>query len=66
MITNSFKTILKNSKRKPQKLWFDQGLEFYYQIFKQRLKKNDTEMYSTFNEGKAVMIEHNFNRTLKT
>ena len=65
MITNSFKTILKNSS-KPQKLWFDQGSEFYYQIFKQRLKQNDTEMYSTFNEGKAVMMEHHFNRALKT
>ena len=64
LITDSFKSVVKNLKRKPQKLWVDQGSEFYNQTFKQWLRQNNIEMYSTFNEGKAVVIER-FNRTLK-
>ena len=48
-ITNAFK---KNSKRiwkKPNKIWVDQGSEFYNRDFKKWLSDNDTEMYSTFN-----------------
>ena len=49
---------------KPKKLWVDNGSEFYNKIFKKWLNDNNIEMYSTFNEGKAVVIER-FNRTLK-
>ena len=28
-ITNAFQKILKESNRKPNKIWFDQGSEFY-------------------------------------
>ena len=42
----------------------DQGSEFYNQSFKDFLKINDIEMYSTFNEGKSVVAER-FIRTLK-
>ena len=48
----------------PKKLWVDNGSEFYNKIFKKLLNDNNIEMYSTFNEGKAVVIER-FNRTLK-
>ena len=50
--------------KKPKKLWVDNGSEFYNKIFKKWLNDNNIEMYSTFNEGKAVVIER-FNRTLK-
>ena len=63
-ITNAFKSIVKNSNRKPQFLWVDKGSEFYNKTFKEWLKNNNIEMYSTFNEGKAVVIER-FNRTFK-
>ena len=49
---------------KPKKLWVDNGSEFYNKIFKKWLNDNNIEMYSTFNEGKAVVIER-FNRILK-
>ena len=57
--------LLKKSKRKPKFIWVDQGSEFYNKTFKDWLKKNNIEMYSTFNEGKAFVIER-FNRTLKS
>ena len=54
-ITNAFQKILDSSKRKPNKIWVDQGSEFY---------KNGICMYSTYNEGKSVVAER-FIRTLK-
>ena len=51
-------------KRKPNKIWVDQGSEFYNQSFKYFLKINSIEMYSTFNEGKSTVAER-FIRTLK-
>ena len=62
-ITKAFQEIFK-SKRKPKKLWVDQGKEFLNKEFKPFLLKNNIEMYQTFNEGKAVVIER-FNRTIK-
>ena len=63
-ITNTFQSIVKTSKRKPNKLWVDNGSEFYNNVFQEWLVENEIKMYSTFNEGKAVVIER-FNRTLK-
>ena len=63
-IVNAFKIILKESKRKPNKIWVDKGSEFYNNSFKKWLKDNDIEMYSTNNEGKSVTAER-FIRTLK-
>ena len=63
-IINAFKKILNNSNRKPNKVWFDQGSKFYNNVFKDFLKINNTEMYSTYNEGKYVVAER-FIRTLK-
>ena len=56
--------ILSDSNRKPNKIWTDQGSEFYNNSFKDFLKMNNIEMYSTFNEGKSVVAER-FIRTLK-
>ena len=63
-IVNAFKKILSDSNRKPNKIWVDQGSEFYNKSFKDFLKINNIEMYSTFNEGKSVVAER-FIRTLK-
>ena len=62
-IVNAFKKIISEG-RKPNKIWVDQGSEFYNQSFKDFLKINNIEMYSTFNEGKSVVAER-FIRTLK-
>ena len=59
-----FKKILKESDRRPNKIWVNKGSEFYNNSFKNWLKDNDTEMYSIHNEGKSVIAER-FIRTLK-
>ena len=61
---NAFQSILDNPKRKPNKIWVDQGSEFYNTHFKKWLKDNNIEMYSTHNEGESVVAER-FVRTLK-
>ena len=50
-ITNVFDKIIKQSGRKPNKIWVDQGSEFYNRVFKKWLSDNNIIMYSTFNEG---------------
>ena len=62
-IVNAFQSILKKSKRKPNKIWVDKGSEFYDRSMKSWLEKNDIEMYSTHNEGKSVVTER-FIRTI--
>ena len=64
-INIAIQSILDNSKRKPNKIWTDQGSEFYSTHFKKWLKDNNIEMYSTHNEGKSVVAE-TFIRTLKS
>ena len=63
-IVNAFKKIILEGQRKPNKIWIDQGSEFYNQSFKTFSKINNIEMYSTYNEGKCVVAER-FIRTLK-
>ena len=63
-IVNAFQKILDSSKRKTNKIWVDQGSEFYNNAFKKFLKDNDISMYSTYNEGKSVVAER-FSKTLK-
>ena len=64
-IINAFQSILDKSKRKPNKIWTDQGSEFYNNVFKKWLKYNSIIMYSTKNnEGKSFVAER-FIRTLK-
>ena len=63
-VTNGFNKIIKQPGRKPNKIWVDQGSEFYNHFFKRWLSRNDIIMYSTYNEGKSVVAER-FIRTLK-
>ena len=75
-VANAFKEIMKKSKRKPNKLFVDEGKEFYnqhmYKLFK--FKKEDilekdengeykNKIYSVFNASKNPVIER-FNRTI--
>ena len=64
-IVAAFQSILKQSNRKPNKIWVDKGSEFYNASFKKWLEDNDIVMYSTNNEGKSVVTER-FIRTLKS
>ena len=63
-IVNGFNKIIKQSNRKPNKIWVDQRGEFYNNFFKKWLSDNDIIMYSTYNEGKSVVAEK-FIKTLK-
>ena len=62
-IVNAFQKIV-SEERKPTKIGVDQGGEFYNNSFNIFLKINNTEVYSTYNEGKFVVAER-FIRTLK-
>ena len=62
-IVNAFKKIIWRG-RKPNKIWVDQGSEFYNNSFKDFLKIINIEIYSTYNERKSVVAEI-FIRTLK-
>ena len=53
---NAFQKII-SKERKPNEIWVDQGSEFCNQSFKDFLKINNIEMYSTFNGGKSVVAE---------
>ena len=64
-IATTFQSILKQSKRKANKIWVEKGAEFYNASFKKWLQDNDIVMYSTNNEGKSVVVER-FIRTLKS
>ena len=64
-VVTAFQSILKQSNRKPNKIWVDKGSEFYNASFKKWLQDNDIVMYSTHSEGKSVVAER-FIRTLKS
>ena len=59
-VREAFEKIFKESGRRPKRLWTDAGKEFY----NNQVKPLFETVYSTQNEGKAVVIER-FNRTLK-
>ena len=61
-VKEAFEKIFKESSRKPAKLWCDRGKEFYNGVMKKFLKDNNIVIYSTYNDGKAVVVER-FNRT---
>ena len=63
-IANEFQSIVKDSNKKSNKTWVDEGSESYNNSFKKLLQENDIAMYSTHNEGKSVAAER-FIRTLK-
>ena len=64
-IVKALQSVLKQSNRKPNKIWVDKGSEFYNAYFKKWLRDNDIVMYSTHNEGKSVVAER-FIITLKS
>ena len=64
-IVTAFQSILKQSNRKPNKIWLDKGSKFNNASVKKWLQDNDIVMYSTHNEGKSVVAER-FIRTLKS
>ena len=63
-IVDAFQKILKESNRKPNKIWVDKGSEFYKNSFKKWLKDNNVEMNSIYNKGKSIVAKR-FIRTLK-
>ena len=59
-VLNAFIEIVNECNRKPNKLWVDQGREFYNGLMEQWYFL----MYSTYNEDKSVIAER-FIKTLK-
>ena len=64
IITKTFQNFLDESNGKPNKIWVDNGCEFYNRSMKSWLEKTPREMYSRHNKGKSVSPEV-FIRTLK-
>ena len=64
--TSTVNTIHKiiSEERKANKIWVDQGSEFYNNSLKKIFNINNIEMYSRYNEGKSVVAER-FIRMLK-
>ena len=63
-IVNAFKKIISdgteaesNGRKKPNKIWVDQGSEFYNNSSKDFLKLNNIEMFLTYSEGKSFVAE---------
>ena len=63
-IVKSFQKILDSSDRKPNKILKKVIVKFDNNLFQRLLRINNTEMCSTYNEGKSVVGER-FIRTLK-
>ena len=58
-IVNAFQKII-SKRRKPNKIWVDQGSEFYNKLFKRFLKINNIEMYSTYYEENLLLLKDLF------
>ena len=63
-LVEAFKVILA-SGRKPEKIMTDQGTEFLNKHFRVLMKEEYIELYNTYNETKASIVERLI-RTLKT
>ena len=61
----TFIEIVNESNCKSNKLWVDQGKEFYNDFMQEWLDNTDILMYSIHNEGKPVIPER-FIKTLKS
>ena len=61
-VMNAIKRIFESANAKPNKIWVDEGSEFYNKDVKGFLK--NIELYSTYGKAKASIIER-FNRTFK-
>jgi hypothetical protein len=64
-VLEALKKIIKDSGRKPEKIWSDAGGEFVSKEVKSWLKENNITLYHTYSENKSSIVER-FNRTLKT
>ena len=53
-IVNAFKKLISEG-RKPNKIWVNQCSKFYNNSFKEFLKTNNIETYSTYNERKCLV-----------
>ena len=63
-LVEAFNVIL-SSGRKPHKIMTDQGTEFFNKPFQTLLKNEDIQLFNTFNETKASIVERVI-RTFKT
>ena len=64
-LLNAFIEIVNESNRKPEKLWVDQGREFYNKLLQEWLGNNDILMWSIHNGGKSVTAERFLNIKFK-
>ena len=62
---SAFDKIMKESNRKPHKVWSDEGTEFFNKLWEKKLDNLGITLYATGNEKKAVMVER-LNKTIKT
>lgn len=65
-VTEAFKLIFKESKRKPVSLNTDKGREFINKVFQKFLKDKDVNYYHTNNPDIKASVVERFNRTLKS
>ena len=56
-VYNAFIKIVNESNCKPNKLWVDQGKEFYGKLMQEWLDNNNIFVYSTHNEDKSLIAE---------
>jgi len=63
-VTDAFDRILKKTKQTPKNLQSDEGKEFFNSHFKALISKNNINLYNTFTDKKAAIVER-WNRTIK-
>jgi hypothetical protein len=63
-VLTAFKGLVKDNG-KPNKIWVDEGKEFYNKKMDAYLSEKGIKRYSTYGDSKASVVER-FNRTLKT
>ena len=56
-INNTFQSISNNLKRKPKKIWVDQGSDFYNISLKRYLAANDKKMHLRYNEKNLLLLK---------
>jgi len=64
VVLEGFKSVIKESGRIPQKIWVDEGKEFYNKLMTSYIDEKKITRYSTYGEHKSMFVER-FNRTLK-